>query len=116
MGAAGGIRITNAKEIKDRWSEIKQAIKQIYKERAENSEYSKDYYFSACKKADNLPDIIESLTPELIVDLIRPFVRSCDTPYLFQNEFIITSEGYNVDSEITAVSKALGGDYIKTWT
>jgi len=114
MGADGGIKITKISDIRDNWTDIREKIIKNAEWYYNHTEYGKTYLEKIWVKCQELPDKINDVPNEHLVELFKS-MKSCDVPYLFEN-YIITSEGDNIPDYHLILADSLKGIYIETWT
>lgn len=117
MGMDGGIFITEIKDIREKWLDIKINLIDSFEKGLQRAEsYEVSTYKSALEQSNSLPDSVDELSASEIVKLFS-YMKSCDCPYLFKDEYIITGKGDYVFFTMSILSRALPStESIETWT
>jgi len=117
MGMDGGIFITEIKDIREKWLDIKVYLIDSFEKGLERAEtYEVSTYKDGLEKSNNLPDSVEGLSAKEIVNLFS-YMEYCDCPYLFKDEYVITGRGDYIAFSMGILSRALPSiESIETWT
>jgi hypothetical protein len=117
MGMDGGIFITEIKDIREKWLDIKIDLIDSFEKGLRTAEkHEKSTYESGLEKSNNLPDSVDELSANEIVNLFS-YMKYCDCPYLLKDEYVITGRGDNIWISMEILSRALPSiESIETWT
>lgn len=117
MGADGGFYAVKAKDVREKWPEIREAmLREVDRQRGHNHMYT----FEAQAWVD-VPEIPESCgdTDAEVLLTLRSIFLNCDTPYLL-GDWIILASGTNVEAVADCLGEAVAHcvprQYVETWT
>lgn len=117
MGMDGGIFITEIKDIREKWLDIKIDLIDSFEKGLKKAEtYEVSTYKDGLEKSNNLPDSVDELSAIEIINLFS-YMKYCDCPYLFKEEYVITGRGDYIAFSMGILSRALPSkESIETWT